>query len=117
MQNKPQNFDERVKEFVKTNLHKEYGFSLGKLLRFNEIVCENEQEEKNRTYFCSELIAALYKQLGLFEPKKPSSSYIPKDFTDKGSLNMINNTALEPERRIIFNEKLLKESYRFFKWS
>ena len=100
---------------MKTNLHKEYGFSLGKLLRSNEIVCENEQEEKDRTYFCSELIAALYKQLGLFEPKKPSSSYIPKDFTDKGSLNMINNTALEPERRILFNEKLLKESYRFFK--
>jgi hypothetical protein len=50
----------------------------------------------------------LYKYLGILEPGKPSSSYIPKDFTDKGSINMINNTALEAERRIIFNENLLK---------
>ena len=32
--------------------------------------------------------------MGLLEPDKPSSTYLPKDFTDKGSLNMINNTAL-----------------------
>ena len=53
MQDKPDNFEDRVREFVKVNLHKEYGFSLGKLLRFKEIVYENEEEEKNRTYFCS----------------------------------------------------------------
>jgi hypothetical protein len=41
MQSKPDQFDEKVREFVKVNLHKEYGFSLGKLLRFKEIVYEN----------------------------------------------------------------------------
>lgn len=102
MQNKPADFEEKVKEFIKVNLHKEYGISLGKLLRFKEVELDPE-EEKNRTYFCSELIAALYKYLDLLEPGKPSSTYLPKDFTDKGSLDMINNTALEAERRLIFN--------------
>lgn len=38
MQNKPVDFEEKVKEFIKVNLHKDYGISLGKLLRFKEIV-------------------------------------------------------------------------------
>ena len=46
--------------------------------------------------------------MGLLEKERPSSNYIPKDFSDKGSMNMINNTALNPERRIIFDEKVLK---------
>ena len=61
------------------------------------------------------MIAACYKYMGLLEKEKPSSRYIPKDFTEKGSMNMINNSALGAERRIIFNEKVLKETYRFYK--
>jgi len=46
--------------------------------------------------------------LNILEDKKASSTYLPKDFTDKGSLNMINNTALEAERKLIFNLSVLK---------
>ena len=73
-----------------------------------EIEFDDPEDEKSRTYFCSELIAACYKYMGLLEKEKPSSTYIPKDFSDKGSINMINNSALEPERRIIFNPNVLK---------
>ena len=104
-----------MKEFVKVNLHKDYGISLGKLLSLKEIVYESAQEEKDRTFFCSELIAALYKYLGILDPGKASSTYLPKDFTDRGSISMIKNAALQAERRIVFNEKILKETYRFYK--
>ena len=97
------------------NLHKEYGISLGKLFASKEIEFDDPKDEKNRTYFCSELIAACYKYMGLLEKEKASSNYIPKDFSDKGSMNMINNSALAAERRIIFNEKVLKDTYKFYK--
>lgn len=41
MQNRPDDFEDRIREFVKVNLHKEYGLSLGKLLSFNETVYDN----------------------------------------------------------------------------
>ena len=88
---------------------------MGKLFASKEIEFDDPEDEKNRTYFCSELIAACYKYMGLLEKDRASSNYIPKDFSDKGSVNMINNTALEPERRIIFNPKVVKDTYPFYR--
>ena len=45
-------------------------------------------------YFCSELIAATYKHLGLLESDRrgeryvPASRYYPLDFTSKGELRL-----------------------------
>lgn len=38
MPNRAENFEKKVSEFVKVNLHKQYGFSLGKLFRFKDAV-------------------------------------------------------------------------------
>ena len=53
MQEKDDEFEEKVKKFIKVNLHKEYGLSLGKLVASNEIEFDDPEDEKNRTYFCS----------------------------------------------------------------
>lgn len=36
---------------------------------------------KDQGFFCSELIACLYKRLGLLGPKKPASHYRPGSFS------------------------------------
>lgn len=40
----------------------------------------------NGDYFCSQLIADTYMQMGIITSKYPTNSYEPKDFSDKGSL-------------------------------
>lgn len=37
MQNKPEDFEEKVKDFIQKNLHKEYGISLSKLFRSKDV--------------------------------------------------------------------------------
>lgn len=41
----------------------------------------NEQISKDRGFFCSELIALLYKKLGLLDKDKASNKYWPGDFS------------------------------------
>lgn len=53
MQDKPEDFEEKVKQFIKVNLNKEYGISLGKLFASKEIEFDDPSDEKSRTYFCS----------------------------------------------------------------
>ena len=46
-------------------------------------------EEKERGFFCSELIAKALKSVGLIEPVKACSRYWPVDFSSNGSLSLI----------------------------
>ena len=64
-------------------------------MRFKSIIYSHD--DRKRTYFCSELIATLYKYLGILDPNKPAAHYWPKNFSDEGHLNMIDS-ALDPER-------------------
>lgn len=91
---KPKDFDEKVTEFVKANLHKKFSLSLPKLLKFKSNVYHDEKKD----YFCSELVGTLYKFLGLLDPDVSATQYWPKHFSDKGDLNMKNGAALDPER-------------------
>ena len=58
-------------------------------------------------YFCSELIAATYKHLGLLPSDKshpsylPASRYYPLDFSEKGELKL-EAGHLDFERDIVF---------------
>lgn len=107
--NKPKNFDAKFGEFVKENLHKKFGLSPGKLLKFKAV-----SHEEKKDYFCSELVGTLYRHLGLLDPEKAATQYWPKDFSDKGSLNILNG-ALDPERELVFEDTLLKKSYPLYK--
>lgn len=61
-------------------------------------------QEENKTYFCSELVARLYKELGLLDEEKASTRYYPVDFTDKTKLPFKREkVSFDPERVIAFN--------------
>lgn len=73
---------------VKT-LGKQYEINLDKLLSFKSTIERTVEQEEKKTYFCSELVARLYKELGLLDSSRSSTSYYPVDFTDKGNLKII----------------------------
>lgn len=69
--------------FIKKNLGKNYELSLGKLVALeSEISWDtiNKEKNKDRGYFCSELIAKALKSVGLLDEKKSSGRYWPVDF-------------------------------------
>jgi hypothetical protein len=60
-----------------------YKMSAFKLIkRFSD----EELAEGPHNFFCSELIARAYKQVGLLHPEKASNSYWPVDFTIRGGI-------------------------------
>lgn len=45
-------------------------------------------------YFCSELIADTYIHMGLMTSDYVANSYVPKDFSDQGSLPLLGRAML-----------------------
>lgn len=58
----------------------------------------NRNKEDLSSVFCSELVAEAYQRLGLLDELKPSNEYIPKDFSEKGNLPLLNGAYLAPEK-------------------
>jgi len=56
-----------IEAFVAKTLGKEFEISLDKLFTFSSVLHRSEDDDKNKTYFCSELAARLYKELGLLD--------------------------------------------------
>ena len=77
-----------IESFVARTLGKGFELTLGKLFQFNSTLKRSEQEEQAKTYFCSELVARLYKEMGLLDPEKSSTQYYPVDFSDSGNLKL-----------------------------
>ena len=76
----------------------------------NESRMEGELEQgETNGYFCSELMAAAFKHLGLLptDPSNPfylpASRYYPLDFSEKGELKL-EKGHLDFERDIVFEE-------------
>ena len=65
-----------------------YGISPAKLSRRQSVTKPDEPDEagqKNRSYFCSELIAKAFKELGIIENDKTSCTmFFPHHFDAKG---------------------------------
>lgn len=56
---------DNAEAFVAENLDKEFKIDVGKLFKFTSSLNPSQEEKDQRTYFCSELVAALYKSMGL----------------------------------------------------
>ncbi len=81
-----EDFLSEVTTFVGDNIGKEYKFSVK-----SYILSRNSSVDSEKTsYFCSSLVAKLYKKLGLLDPKVSSSRYMPYDFSDKEKLSILN---------------------------
>ena len=65
---------------------KKYKVSASKLLKKTEV----EKDHDNRTFFCSELVAASYKRLGYLPCSKSAAQYWPGDFAAERDLKLIN---------------------------
>lgn len=95
--------------FVKKNLGKNYEINLSKLVTLESDVdwnMINKQKNKDRGYFCSELIAKAIKSVGLLDQKKSSSRYWPVDFAEKNGLLLKKGAYLGKEQVIILNKHL-----------
>jgi len=57
--------------------------------------------DKDRTFFCSELVAKAYKVMGLMGDDRSSSCYAPGAFSCKGTLKLANGASLGQELVII----------------
>jgi hypothetical protein len=54
--------------------------------------------DKDRTFFCSELVAKIYKVLGLLETELASSNFMPGDFSAKSNkLTLRDDCFLGPD--------------------
>ena len=61
----------------------------------------NRQSDENE-FFCSELVAGTYINTGILTTKYPYNHYDPKDFSDAGSVDLLNGSWLG--RQTIFNK-------------
>ena len=93
-----------VEAYVAKTLGKEFEISLNKIFMFNSVLNRAKEDEEKKTYFCSELAARLYKELGLFDEEKASTRYYPVDFSEKVSLKFVKKgVSLSNEIVIAFN--------------
>jgi hypothetical protein len=75
------------------------------------------EEEDESGFFCSELVATVYKELGLLTRDKSSDNYqpackfYPKDFSEKSG-RKLDRGELSPEYAIYFDDALLKLTYK-----
>lgn len=69
---------------MSNNLGKKYDFSLKEYL-----FCRNSNsEEEKEFYFCSSLVAKLFKRLELLDQQKSSTQYLPSSFSNKEKLRL-----------------------------
>ena len=68
--------------FAKSAIGGQYKIGAMKLMKLRSHAKDKEfNNDEKRTFFCSQLIAKVYKLVGLLDQEKASSRYWPTDFT------------------------------------
>jgi len=113
---------ENLFKFVTEHTGKKYQLSLMKLLRRNSNHNINSQSNiKNiaakkeapadaakEGFFCSELIAAAYKSVGLLNPFVASTRYLPVSFSEKKGLKLLRDSSLSNEFGLALTDSKIK---------
>ena len=58
---------------------------------------ENDESE----FFCSELVAATYIEMGLLDNTLPTDEYTPEDFNSKRKLQLLDHWVLKKEIKLV----------------
>ena len=88
----------KLQEFIQNVLGKRFSFSPLKLLsRFN-----NKIAAESDGFFCSELVAKAYQEMGLITNSVPASRFWPGDFSENSKLGLIEAN-LQQEKVIDFS--------------
>ena len=80
MCNRDKEFYDKFEEFLDQVQGNTYQLNLSKIL-FGRKDSVQDSELEKRKFFCSELVAKAYKELGLMKTEKASSSYMPNDLS------------------------------------
>ncbi|CAD8098654.1 unnamed protein product [Paramecium sonneborni] len=92
-------------EFIEENMGNDYSLNIGKFFKFTSTIkkpTNGEKVEKKRSFFCSELVAKAYKEMGLLDQVKSSTQYYPNDFTTDKQLKLLQGASLSPEYLVFF---------------
>ena len=93
----------KVENFIINNSNAKYEFSICQYLCNSKKEINHIDINKKNKYFCSELVACVYMYCNIMEKKYDPSTYLPKDFTEKGKIEFINGFHFGPETIIDFS--------------
>lgn len=69
-----------LEQFIRSVIGLKYRLTPAKIFQ------KKDSEDKEKSYFCSELVAGAYKALGLLPKDVPASQYWPGSFSGKGNI-------------------------------
>ena len=95
--------NKKVENFIDNNKNSKYQFSFCKFLCNSKKKLNQIDLSKKNKYFCSELVVCVYMYCSIMEKKYDPSTYLPKDFTEKGKIEFINGFHFGPETIIDFS--------------
>ena len=89
---------ENLSHFIDATCGKAYEWTLGKMMGRTS---GTDFDDETRTFFCSELVAAAYKAVGLLRGDLPSTTYTPGDFADN-EVTLLQGATLGRQERVVF---------------
>ena len=95
--------NQKLNSFIKYNKNARYNFSFCKYLCKSKRT-PNSQNLNRNSYFCSELIAAVYMYCDIMSKEFDPFDYLPGDFDEKGKIEFINGFNFCPENILDFSE-------------
>ena len=95
--------NKKLEIFVKNNKKKPYDFPYCKYL-CKPKKTKNSQVLDRATYFCSELVAAVYMFCDIMSNEYDPMDYLPGEFGEKGRIEFVNGFHFGPETIIDFSD-------------
>ena len=95
--------NQKLNNFIKNNKEAIYDFPICKYLCKSKRT-PNTQNLNRNSYFCSELIAAVYMYCDIMSKEFDPFDYLPGDFGEKGKIEFINGFNFGPETILDFSE-------------
>ena len=95
--------NKKVENFIVNNANGKYEFSFCKFLCNSKKKLNNIDLSRKNKYFCSELVVCVYMYCNIMQKKYDPSTYLPKDFSEKGKIEFINGFHFGPETVIDFS--------------
>lgn len=95
--------NQKLNIFIKDNKNAKYDFSVCKFLCKSKKTPNCHNLNRN-SYFCSELVAAVYMYCDIMSKEFDPFDYLPGDFSEKGKIEFVNGFIFGPEIIIDFSE-------------
>lgn len=95
---------QKIERFIfdASQCHLRYGLGATKMMRKKSLA--QEVWDKDRTYFCSELVAKCLKSISLLRADPASCQYLPCDFSEATSIQLLKGCYFGKEVEIAFEE-------------